>query len=95
MEYKITKNNTKNDKNKLTEKNLKFVKSEKRKQFEREKLRWEKKLLGEYKEEVVGKCTMPGCRNVIYEDCEYFTDDSENIFCSSECACEWYGLKKV
>lgn len=60
----------------------------------REKEKWLKKLYGEYEEEKIGKCTMPGCGGVIYDDMEYFKDDAGNIFCSTECVCDWYGIVK-
>ncbi len=57
-----------------------------------EKRKWLKKFSGEYTKELIGDCTMPGCRNKIYEDNEYYNDDSGNIFCSRECVFEWYGI---
>ena len=57
-----------------------------------EKQKWLKKFSGKYTKELIGDCTMPGCKNKIYEDNEYYTDDSGNIFCSRECVFEWYGI---
>lgn len=44
--------------------------------------------------EFLGKCTMPGCKNDIYTDNEYYKDGENNIFCSAECILEWYGIEK-
>lgn len=70
------------------------MKGENNEIYLREKEKWLKKLYGEYEEEIIGKCTMPGCGGTIYEDMEYFEDDSGNIFCSCECVCQWYGIVK-
>ena len=37
---------------------------------------------------------MPGCKNCVYTDVEYYTDGEENIFCSTDCILEWYGIEK-
>ena len=55
---------------------------------------WRKRWSGEETEDLIGECTMPGCHVKIFSDCEYFTDDSGNIFCSSECVLEYYGIEK-
>ena len=60
----------------------------------KEKERWRRRWRGEEAGELVGECTMPGCHVRIFSDCEYYTDDSGNIFCSLECVMEWYGLRK-
>ena len=60
----------------------------------REREKWLKKICGEYQEELVGECTMPGCKKAIYDDTEFFKDDSGNIFCSFECVFEWYGIRR-
>ena len=44
--------------------------------------------------EFLGRCTMPGCKNCVYTDAEYYTDGEENIFCSTDCILEWYGIEK-
>lgn len=60
----------------------------------KKKERWQRRWRGEDNEELVGECTMPGCHVKIFSDCEYYTDDSGNIFCSLECVLEWYGVKR-
>jgi len=60
---------------------------------EREKKRWKRRWSGELLEDLVGECTMPGCHIKIFSDCEYYTDDSGNIFCCLDCVLDWYGIK--
>ena len=57
-----------------------------------ERERWRRRWRGEETEELVGECTMPGCHEKIFSDCEYYTDDSGNLFCSAGCVLEWYGI---
>ena len=33
------------------------------------------------------------CRRELREDYEYYTDEIGNIFCSEDCALEYYGVK--
>ena len=56
--------------------------------------KYKKFHLKKQNEEFLGKCTMPGCKNRIYCDTEYFKDGEGNIFCSTECILEWYGIEK-
>ena len=60
-----------------------------------DKKKWLQRFSGEFEDGVIGECTMPGCKNVIYDECEYYKDDSGNVFCSTECVFEWYGIEKV
>lgn len=56
--------------------------------------RWRRRWQGEDLSQLIGECTMPGCHNGIFSDCEYYTDDSGNIFCGPECVFEWYGIRR-
>ena len=64
------------------------------KEISHEARRWRRRWSGEEVEDLIAECTMPGCHVKIFSDCEYFTDDSGNIFCSSDCVLEYYGIEK-
>ena len=67
---------------------------EKRTELSAEAKKWRRRWSGEEVEDLLAECTMPGCHVKIFSDCEYFTDDSGNIFCSSDCVLEYYGIEK-
>ena len=64
------------------------------KELSHEAKKWRRRWSGEETEDLIAECTMPGCHVKIFSDCEYFTDDSGNIFCSSDCVLEYYGIEK-
>lgn len=43
--------------------------------------------------EVKGHCVR--CGFELREDYEYYMDSDDNKFCSTECACEYHGIKSV
>ena len=44
------------------------------------------------KEITLGKCLQ--CNDDIGKGYEYYTDLDDNLFCSKECACEYYGIRR-
>ena len=42
---------------------------------------------------LIGKCVV--CGEVLTTDYEYCTDDDGNLFCTTECALEFYGVREV
>ncbi len=42
---------------------------------------------------LIGKCVV--CGEVLTTDYEYCTDDDGNLFCATECALEFYGVREV
>ena len=46
-----------------------------------------------YKYNKVGNCE--NCGEALYEECEIWTDDDGNKFCSENCAIEFYGIKEI
>ena len=42
---------------------------------------------------LIGKCVV--CGEILTSDYEYCTDDDGNLFCTTECALEFYGVKEV
>ena len=79
----------------MAERKMDYRKAENEmKTLSHEARRWRKRWSGEEVEDLLAECTMPGCHVKIFSDCEYFTDDSGNIFCSSDCVLEYYGIEK-
>lgn len=42
---------------------------------------------------VIGKCI--ACGEILTTDYEYCTDDDGNLFCTTECALDFYGVREV
>ncbi len=42
---------------------------------------------------VIGKCVV--CGEILTTDYEYCTDDDKNLFCTKECALDFYGVREV
>lgn len=55
-----------------------------------EKEKWAKRMRGERTEGHIGECTC--CNSDIYEDCENYTDEEGNMFCTPECVFRFYGV---
>lgn len=41
----------------------------------------------------VGRCA--NCGDVIYSCYEFYTDKEKNLFCTEECAIDFYGIKNA
>lgn len=51
---------------------------------------WRKRLRGIKTDGFIGKCH--NCGNNMYEDCESFIDDEDNMYCCEECVFEEFNI---
>ena len=52
---------------------------------------WLKRFEGKTTDGYIGQCAC--CANYMYDDCESYEDESDNMFCSVECVLTHYGIK--